>query len=418
MFKGSVLGIKYFAAKYLIPRTDPLRALGNKNFRLFFFGQLISLTGTWMQIVAQSWLVYRLSDSAFLLGLTAFFGRIPIFIFGLPAGIIADRVSRHRLVILTQALAMLQAAVLAYLTLTNRISVIEIIIISAIWGTIMAVDMPARQAFIAQIVTKENLPSAIGLNSSAVNLARIVGPAIAGIIVVAAGEGFCFLINAISYLAILTGLISMKISTPKRDQWEGFRRAFSEAAAFIRHNPNVSTALLLLGAASFSGMSQIVIMPVVVGEILHKGSDVLGALMAASGVGAVIGAIMLARKNDGKNLLNYILVCMLVLSISLFLLGCSNNYIISIGIMVCVGFGMITTMASTNTYLQSIVPDELRGRIMSVYTIMFAGITPFGGLFTGTLAHTVGASLTLQIGAVLILLAILIGRTRLPRGQS
>ena len=378
-----------------------VRALRHRNFQLFFAGQMISLVGTWMQTVAQSWLVYRLTGSTLLLGTVGFASQFPVFLVAPLGGVVADRSNRHRVVIYTQAASMVLAFILAVLTLTNRIQIWEIMVLAAGLGIVNAFDIPTRQAFLMDMVGREDLMNAIALNSSMFNGARIVGPAIAGIVVAWVGEGWCFFSNAVSYIAVIAGLLMMKIThpvnlategSPLEHILEGFR--FAAKAAPIR------AILLLLGLVSLVGMPYLVLMPVFASEILHGGARELGWLMGATGVGALLGALSLAARVGVKGLGRLIAVCAGGFGLSLIAFSASKMFWLSLILLLPVGFTMMVQMASTNTLLQSMVPDQMRGRVVALYTMMFMGVAPFGAFFAGAVAHRLGAPWTVAVGGV------------------
>ncbi len=388
-----------------------LRALRHRNFQLFFSGQLISLIGTWMQTVAQSWLVYRLTGSALLLGAVGFAGQIPVFLTAPIGGITADRVNRQRLVIATQVASMLLAGILAILTLTGRVHVWHIFVLAALLGVVNAFDIPGRQSFLVDMVGKEDLMNAIALNSSMFNGARIIGPAVAGILVARIGEGWCFAANAISYIAVIVGLLLMKVHCPPRaighspieDIIEGFR--------WVNQTKIIRALLLLLGLISLVGMPYTVLMPVFADKILHGGARGLGILMGATGVGAMFGALTLATKTGVKGLGRWVTISCAAFGASLFLFSFSTWYWVSVVLLLPAGYSMMLQMACSNTLIQSMVPDQLRGRVMAVYSMMFMGMAPIGALFGGALADRVGAPITLAVGGIACVLgAIWFGR--------
>jgi len=384
-----------------------LRALQSRNFQLFFSGQLISLIGTWMQTVAESWLVYRLTGSALLLGSVGFASQIPVFLFAPLGGIVADRANRQRVVIATQTAAMILALTFAGLTLTHRIQVPYIFVLAALLGIVNAFDIPARQAFLIDMVGRENLMNAIALNSSMFNGARIVGPAIAGILVAKIGEGWCFFANGLSYIAVITGLMLMQIQcvrrpksgSPVADIIEGFR--------FVIHAKPIRALLLLLGLVSLVAMPYTVLMPVFADRILHGGARGLGLLMGATGVGALAGALTLAFRQGVRGLGRLVAWMCGMFGVSLFLFAMSRNFWLSVVLLIPVGFAMMLEMASSNTLIQAMVPDALRGRVMALYSMMFMGMAPFGALFGGAMANRFGAPLTVQVGSTASLLGAL-----------
>ena len=392
-----------------------LRSLRHRNYRLFFGGQLISLIGTWMQNVAQSWLVYRLTGSEALLGLVGFAGLIPVFLFAPFGGAIADRADRRRVLIGTQTASLLAALVLALLTLLGTVTVWHVVVTAVAFGIVNAVDIPTRQAFVPSLVEETDLANAIALNSSMFNGARIVGPAVAGVVLAAVGEGWCFAANAVSFLAVILGLALMKVPVHVPDRQplstmariaEGFRYAWEKAP--------IRALLLLLGFVSLTGMPYAVLMPVFADRILHGGARALGLLMAASGCGALAGAFLLASKRGLRGLGRWIAIAAAGFGASLILFSLSRTLWLSIGLLVPVGFTMIVQMASSNTLVQSMVPDKLRGRVMSVYSMMFLGMAPFGSLLAGALAERFGAPTTVAAGGAVCVVAAALFARRLP----
>jgi len=398
-----------------------VRALRHRNFQLFFAGQLISLIGTWMQTVAQSWLVYRMTGSTLLLGTVGFASQIPVFLVAPIGGIVADRVNRHRVVIATQTSSMILAFILALLTLTNRIQVWEIIVLAAGLGVVNAFDIPARQAFLIDMVGREDLMNAIALNSSMFNGARILGPAIAGILVAWVGEGWCFFVNAVSYIAVIVGLLLMRIVHPANLSHEGSPiENILEGFRFVRDAAPIRVILLLLGLVSLVGMPYSVLMPVFARQILHGGARELGILMGATGVGALLGALSLAAKVGVRGLGRVIAICAGAFGVSLILFSLSRIFWLSVILLVPVGFTMMVQMASSNTLVQSMSPDQLRGRVISVYSMMFMGMAPFGAFFAGAIAHHIGAPWTVAIGGVACIAGAIVFGMHLPniRGQA
>src|SRR5713226_6667083 len=378
-----------------------LRALRYRNFQLFFSGQLISLVGTWMQSVAQAWLVYRITGSPLLLGSVGFASQFPVFLIAPFGGTVADRANRHRVIIATQTLSMVLAFILAGLTLTGKVQVWHIFVLAALLGVINAFDIPGRQSFLVDMVGKEDLMNAIALNSSMFNGARIIGPAIAGVLVAKIGEGWCFFANAVSYIAVIIGLFMMKLppriyqrhsASPMAHIIEGFR--------FARETGPIRAILLLLGLVSLVGMPYTVLMPVFADKILHGGARGLGILMGATGVGALLGALTLATRSGVRGLGRWVAVSCGGFELSLVLFSLSRSFWLSAALLLPVGFCMMLQMSSSNTLVQVMVPDHLRGRVMSVYSMMFMGMAPFGALFGGALADRLGAPLTVSMGAV------------------
>lgn len=395
------------------------RALKHRNFQLFFSGQLISLIGTWMQVIAESWLVYRLTGSSVLLGSIGFAGQIPVFLIAPIGGAVADRISRRKLVVATQASAMVLALTYAALTLSHRIQVWEIFVLASLLGVVNAFDIPGRQAFMVEMVGREDLMNAIALNSSMFNGARIVGPAIAGLLIAKIGEGWCFFGNGVSYVAVITGLLMMKLPKFERKQTSGSQTEhIVEGFRFVRKNAPIRDILLLLGIISLVAMPYAVLMPIFADRILHGGARGLGILMGATGVGALLAALTLASKSGLKGLGKFIGVAAVGFGVSLIAFSQSTVFWLSVGLLVPVGYGMMLQMASSNTLIQAMVPDELRGRVLAVYTMMFMGMAPLGSLFAGVVAHHVGAPWTLSIGGIAAIVAGSLFLTRLKEFRT
>jgi MFS family permease len=397
------------------------RALRHHNYQLFFSGQLISLIGTWMQSVAESWLVYRLTGSSALLGVSAFASQIPVFLFAPIGGAVADRANRHRIIVTTQSLSIVMPLVLAVLTLTNHVKVWHVFALASCLGVVNAFDIPARQAFIVEMVGRDDLMNAIALNSSMVNGARIVGPAVSGLLVAAVGEGWCFLLNGLSYIAVIAGLLLMEL-TPRPLQARG-RGAFRETAEgfrFVARTAPVRALLVLLGCVSFAGMPYAVLMPVFAASILHGGPRALGLLMGASGLGALAGTLTLASRDGVRGLGTWVATSAGCFGAALMLFSFSRVFWVSVVLLVPVGASMMVQMASSNTLIQAMVPDVLRGRVMAVYSMMFMGMAPFGALFAGTVAERIGAPATVALGGSVCVVASAVFRVRLPslRGEA
>jgi MFS family permease len=378
------------------------RALRHRNFQLFFSGQLISLIGTWMQSVAQSWLVYRLTGSALLLGSVGFASQVPVFLFAPLGGIAADRFNRRHIVISTQVAAMLLALILALLTLSHEIDhrVWIIFVLAALLGVVNAFDIPGRQSFLVDMVGREDLMNAIALNSSMFNGARVIGPAIAGILVAKIGEGWCFFANAVSYIAVIIGLLLMRVHSPVRVAMASPLEHMMEGFRFVNQTAPIRALLLLLGLVSLVGMPYVVLMPIFADQILHGGARGLGILMGATGVGALLGALTLAFREGVKGLGRWVAWCCAGFGTSLVIFAMSRTFWVSVILLLPVGYTMMLQMACSNTLIQVMVPDALRGRVMAVYSMMFMGMAPIGALFGGALADRLGAPLTVAIGGV------------------
>jgi MFS family permease len=376
------------------------RALQHRNFQLFFSGQLISLIGTWMQSVAQSWLVYRLTGSALLLGSVGFASQIPVFLFAPLGGIAADRLNRRHIVIGTQVAAMLLASILAALTLSGKIQVWHVFILASLLGVVNAFDIPARQSFLVDMVGKKNLMNAIALNSSMFNGARVIGPAIAGILVAKIGEGWCFFANAVSYIAVIIGLLMMKVDSPARSSNASPFEHMMEGFRFVERTAPIRALLLLLGIVSLVGMPYVVLMPIFADQILHGGAQGLGILMGATGVGALLGALTLAFREGVKGLGRWVAWCCAGFGASLMVFSLSHKFWVSVILLLPVGYTMMLQMACSNTLIQVMVPDALRGRVMAVYSMMFMGMAPIGALLGGALAEHLGAPLTVAVGGL------------------
>lgn len=384
-----------------------LRALGYRNYRLFFSGQSISLIGTWMTRVATSWLVYRLTGSAMLLGIVSFSGQIPTFVLGPFAGVWVDRWNRHRTLVVTQVLSMLQSFALAALALANMITIHEIVLLSLVQGAINAFDMPARQAFVVQMVeNREDLGNAIALNSSMVNLARLLGPSIAGVVIAAVGEGWCFLVDGISYIAVIISLLLMLIAIPQPVKpRRAILQELAEGWGYAFQSVPIRSILLLLALVSLVGMQYTVLMPIFAAKVLHGGPHTLGFLMGASGVGALAGAMSLAARKNVLGLGRVVPTAAALFGAGLIGFGFSHALWLSLVVIMVVGGAMMQQMASSNTILQTIVDEDKRGRVMSLYSMAFLGMAPFGSLLAGGLAARIGAPDTVIVSGALCIVA-------------
>jgi MFS family permease len=385
------------------------RALQHRNFQLFIAGQLISLIGTWMQSTAQLWLVYKLTNSAALLGVFGFANQIPILVLASVGGYVGDRYNRHRGVIWTQTAAMILAFVLAALTLTHLIQVWELILIAFLVGIVNAFDVPIRQAFLVQMVGKEDLPNAIALNSSMFNGARVVGPAIAGFAIALIHEGWCFFLNGVSFVAVILALLAMRIpkTEPKAPEGSPLRN-FLEGFRFAMNDLPIRSTLLLLSILSLFGLQYAVFLPLFARDVLHRGATGFGLLMSTAGVGAMLGALQFAARTSYKGLARWIATMSTVCAVCLIIFSQSHVFWLSATVLFVVGFAATSQMAATNTTLQNRVPDELRGRVMAVYATMFMGVQPIGSLIAGGIAKRIGAQDTLMLFGVFVLVGSLV----------
>jgi len=366
------------------------RALRHRNFRLFFGGQSISLIGTWMTRIATSWLVYKLTSSPLLLGVVGFAGQIPTFLIAPFAGVWVDRLDRRRVLVVTQVLAMLQSLALAVLTLSGYINIYEIIALSAFQGLINAFDMPGRQAFLVQMVEdKRDLGNAIALNSSMVNMARLIGPSLAGGVIALFGTGYCFLVDGLSYLPVVIPDTAAPMFEQLKEGWE-----------YVAKSTPIRTILSLFAIINLMGWPFTVLMPVFALKILHGGAHTLGFLMGAVGVGALISAYSLAVRPNVRGLLKMIPISSGIFGLALIVFGVSKIFWVSVLILLFCGFGMMQQMAASNTIIQTIVEEDKRGRVMSYYTAAFVGMAPFGSLLAGTLAASFGAASTVIVSGV------------------
>lgn len=393
-----------------------LRALSHRNYRLFFYGQGLSLIGTWITRVATSWLVYRLTGSAFLLGVVSFAGQIPNFLLSPVAGVMADRWNLRRILVITQVLSMLQSFALAALALTHVITVHQLIALSVFQGIVNAFDTPARQAFAVDMVEgARDLPNAIAINSMMFNAARLVGPMVAGVIIAAAGEGICFLVDGVSYIAVIGCLLAMRVptGTPRRAQqnvWRGMR----EGVDYIMGFEPIRALLFLVATASMLGMSYVVLLPMFASKVLHGDAHTYGFLASASGFGALAGALHLASRKSVRGLGRVIAWGGVLFGASLAAFAFCHALWLALIALFAAGFGMMVQNASANTILQTIVHDDKRGRVMSFYALAVLGMAPFGSLLAGSAAAKIGASWTIFIGGLACVAAALLFLRRLP----
>jgi MFS family permease len=402
-----------------VPLAPPhlFRALRHPNYRLFFFGQSISLVGTWITRLASSWLVYRLTGSEFLLGLVAFLGQIPALVISPVAGVYIDRWNRHRVLVITQALSMCQSAALAVLTLSGHITVTDILILQLFQGMVNAFDTPARQSFVVQMVDdRADLPNAIALNSSLVNGSRMIGPAIGGLLIAAVGEGWCFALDAISYVAVIGSLLAMTVRpTATPPQVVPVLAALAAGFRYVAGFAPVRSGLLLVAAVSMFGMPYQVLMPVMAADVLGGGANTLGVLMTATGVGALAGTMYLASRHTVLGLGRKIAQAAMLFGAALIAFSTSSNLWLSLAILPFSGAGFIVALAATNTVIQTVVPETLRGRVMSLYTVAFLGTAPIGSLLAGVAAERIGAPATIAVGGACSLIFGLWFFTTLPR---
>ncbi len=392
-----------------------VRALSHRNYRLFYGGQGVSLIGTWMTRVATGWLVYRLTHSAFLLGLVSFSGQVPILLLGPIAGVWVDRLNRHRVLVVTQILSMLQSFALAGLALSGIITVVDVILLNLFQGAINAFDMPARQAFVVEMVeTREDLPNAIALNSSLVNAARLVGPSVAGLLIAGVGEGYCFLLDGFSYMAVIASLLAMTLVPQTPREHASVSSELREGWDYIRGFRPIWAILLLLSVVSLVGMPYTALMPIFAGTILHGGAHTFGFLMGAAGVGALIGAVTLAARRSVLGLGRLLALTSAGFGASLIAFAASRQLWLSLFLLVITGFAFMQQMASSNTILQTIAQDEKRGRVMSFYSMAFQGVAPFGSLIAGAVATRIGAPHTLMIGGAICVISAALFACNLP----
>jgi len=385
-----------------------LRALEHRNYRLFFSGQSLSLIGTWMTRIATSWLVYRLTGSAWMLGAIGFLGQIPTFLLGPFAGVWVDRWSRHRTLVWTQVLSMLQSFALAALAFSGHISIWHVALLSVLQGIINAFDTPARQAFLIEMVEdRAVLSNAIALNSTMVNAARLLGPAAGGLIIAGFGEAWCFTIDGISYCAVIVSLLLMTVAAtpPRRRDEENLWRELAEGFSYVSGSVPIRAILLLLAIVSLVGMPYSVLLPIFAREIFHGGAHTLGLLMGSTGVGALIAAFTMAARRSILGLGRRIGIAALLFGCGIFVFALSHNLALSVVMLLVTGFAMMQHMASSNTILQTISNPAMRGRVMSYYTMAFMGMTPFGSLFGGAIASRFGAPRALAISGIICIAA-------------
>jgi MFS family permease len=380
-----------------------IAALHHHNFRLFWFGQMISLVGTWMQNVARGWLVLQITDSPFLLGLVSMLGTLPVLFIAPFGGALADNLNKRTVVIATQITAMVLAFTLATLVLTKQVQYWHIVVLASILGVTMAIDAPTRQSFIVEMVGKKDLLNAIALNSSIFNLARILGPALAGLIISAIGIVLCFYVNGISYLAVIAGLFMMRGNfSPAKKKRTHVVRDIKDGFGYARQDRNIMSLIALVALSSIFIMPYAMLMPVFARDILNVGAKGMGILLASAGVGALVGALTLAFLSDYREKGRFVMAGTTTFIIATLLFSFSNNYHISLLLLLFIGWGMVMQNASINSLLQTITPDHLRGRIMSLYVLFFMGMMPFGSLQAGFIADQFGAQMALRIGSIIV----------------
>jgi MFS family permease len=391
------------------------RALRHRNFRLFFGGQSISLIGTWMTRVATSWLVYRLTRSSLMLGVVGFAGQIPTFLLAPLAGVIVDRVNRRSVLVWTQVVSMIQSLALAALTLTHRINIKEVLALSIVQGIVNAFDMPGRQSFMIEMVEDQaDLSNAIAINSSMVHLARLVGPALAGIIIAATNEGWCFGIDGVSYIAVIVSLLVMRLKPHSQEKTStSMLEQLREGWTYVANFSPIRTILLLFALISLMGWPFMVLMPVFAAQVLQGGPHTLGFLMGAAGVGSLVSALSLVIRKSVRGLTGVIPIAAALLGAGLICFGLSHVLWFSMLMMVITGFGMMRAVTASNTIIQTLVDSKMRGRVMSFYTMAFVGMAPFGSLLAGGLAHSIGAQRTVMFSGVMCLLGALWFSTQL-----
>jgi len=409
-------GLFSAAAGILRGLQPAARALRHRNYRLFFAGQGLSLIGTWTQRIALAWLVYRLTGSELLLGVVGFSSQILTFLVSPFAGVLADRADRRRLLVATQVLAMTQAFVLAGLTMTGAITVWQIIVLAAMLGLINGFDIPIRQSFVVEMLeSREDLPNAIAMNSFMVNAARLVGPSLAGLLIAVVGEGLCFLINGVTFVAVIAALLFMRVAPIVRRPHEAHvLHHLREGLVYAFSFAPIRAILLLLAAFSLLGISYATLMPVFAKDILRGGPETMGFLMGASGLGAMCGAVVLALRESVRGLGRMLVLAGATFGLALIGFACSQNLYLSMGLLAVAGFGMMIQLASTNSLLQTLVDDDKRGRVMSFYVMAFMGTGPFGSLLAGWLARHLGAPAAVAIGGAGCVVSAAFFATRLP----
>jgi MFS family permease len=393
--------------------TAPRRfsALYYRDFRLFWFGQIISISGTWMQSVAQGWLVYSLTKSPFYLGMVAAAASLPILFFTLPAGVLADRFPKRNLLLYTQAFSIVPALMLGILTSLKVVAVWQVALLAAVLGSINAIDIPTRQSFLAEMVGRGQVVNAIALNSAAFNGARVIGPMIAGFVIAYIGLPACFFLNAVSFGAVILALSKMRTRGEIRVKPEGMIKDFVKGIGFVKGNREIVAVITLIGVFSLVGLPYISLLPVFAGEVFHRGAKGYGFLMGASGIGALTAAVGIAAKTRIRNTLKIMSLAALCFSTALLAFSISRIFWVSLVIIMVGGWGMVSYLALANSFIQMSVPDELRGRVMSVYSFVFLGTVPIGNAIMGVVADRIGTTHAVSVGgAVCIAAAVLFVR--------
>jgi MFS family permease len=388
-----------------MPDSKRFSALSYRDFRLFWSGQIISITGTWMQSVAQGWLVYSLTKSPFYLGMVAAAASLPILLFTLPAGVLADRVPKRNLLLYTQAFSVVPALLLGILTSLKVIAVWQVALLAAMLGTINAVDIPTRQSFLAEMVGRGQVANAIALNSAAFNAARIVGPMIAGLVIASLGIPACFFLNALSFGAVILALSKIQTRGGMRVKSEGMIKDFRKGIGFVRGNREIVAVISLIGVFSLAGLPYISLLPVFAGGVFQRGATGYGFLMGASGIGALTAAVGIAARRKIENPLKMMSVAVLCFSTALIAFSLSRIFWVSLMIIMLGGWGMVSYLALANSFIQMSVPDELRGRVMSVYSFVFLGTVPIGNAIMGALADRIGTTHAVTVGGAICITA-------------
>jgi len=390
-----------------------------RNYRIYWVGTFVSLIGTWVQSVAQSWLVFKLTNSAFLLGFVGFLNTLPMFLFSLFGGVFADRVNKRIVLLYTQSVFMILAFALAVLTQLQIIQTWHIMLMAVLNGIVMAFDAPSRQSMVVELVGKEHLLNAIAWNSAAFNSARIIGPALAGILMAVIGMSGCFYLNGASFFAVIISLIVIRnIRQPSKSDKTFLLHDIIDGLRFMKHNRVIVVLISIVGIMSFFGLSYVILMPVFAERVLHTDVSGFAALMSAAGFGALAAALMLARLGDFRRKGKLLIASCGIVSIALIVFALSKTFVLSLGCLVLVGWGSVMSVSIINTLLQTIVPDQYRGRVMSGFMITFAGVLPFGNLASGALAHTCGVSSAIVLSAVTCGISIMIVSWLFPQVRN